>query len=316
MTTRRPVVAILDTGCGDHDWLDGVVTKDVDLDGVQIGYHAPATDPEVFGDLTGPLDGVIDPMSGHGTFIAGLVHQACPDAEIVSWRIMPSVGPIVESDWVTALSQIAELVRRGRAGEAGGKIIDVLSLSIGYYHETPEDLLFDPTLYDILHDISLQGTLVVCSVGNDATARPNFPAAFAPWSDGNGPVQPDPACPPIVSVGALNPNLKTDAMFSNAGPWVRAYVPGAAVMSTFPTTFQGGRQSLARSTAFGRARDTIDPDDFRGGFGVWSGTSFSAPLMAGLLARQLQDDLGAGDDLATAISRAWDSVQARTGIQP
>jgi hypothetical protein len=73
---------------------------------------------------------------------------------------------------------------------------------------------------------------------------------------------------------------------------------------------------LARSTAFGRARDTIDPDDFRGGFGVWSGTSFSAPLMAGLLARQLQDDLGAGDDLATAISRAWDSVQARTGIQP
>ncbi len=157
---------------------------------------------------------------------------------------------------------------------------------------------------------------MVCSVGNDATARPNFPAAFAPWSDGNGPVQPDPACPPIVSVGALNPNLKTDAMFSNAGPWVRAYVPGAAVMSTFPTTFQGGRQSLARSTAFGRARDTIDPDDFRGGFGVWSGTSFSAPLMAGLLARQLQDDLGAGDDLATAISRAWDSVQARTGIQP
>ena len=56
------------------------------------------------------------------------------------------MGPIVESDWVTALSQIAELVRRGRAGEAGGKLIDVLSLSIGYYHETPEDVLFDPTL--------------------------------------------------------------------------------------------------------------------------------------------------------------------------
>ncbi len=47
MTTRRPVVAILDTGCGEHDWLDGVVTKDIDLDGVQIGYHTPGTDPEM-----------------------------------------------------------------------------------------------------------------------------------------------------------------------------------------------------------------------------------------------------------------------------
>ena len=148
---------------------------------------------------------------------------------------------------------------------------------------------------------------MVCSAGNDATARPNFPAAFAPWSDGNGPVQPDPACPPIVSVGALNPNLKTDAMFSNAGPWVRAYVPGAAVMSTFPTTFQGGLQPMARSTAFGRARETIDPDDFRGGFGVWSGTSFSAPLMAGLLGADSCRTISVrGDDLATAISRAWD----------
>ena len=30
---RRPVVAILDTGCGKHPWLDDVVTKDVKLDG-------------------------------------------------------------------------------------------------------------------------------------------------------------------------------------------------------------------------------------------------------------------------------------------
>ena len=117
-------------------------------------------------------------------------------------------------------------------------------------------------------------------------------------------------------MGALNPNLATDAMFTNAGPWVRAYVPGAAVMSTFPKTFQGGRQSLARTKAFGRDRDTIDPDDFRGGFGVWSGTSFSAPLMAGYLARHIEPDLSDGDDLDTAIARAWDAVQARAGIQP
>ena len=34
----------------------------------------------------GPAGRVIDPFSGHGTFIAGLVHQACPDADLVVWR--------------------------------------------------------------------------------------------------------------------------------------------------------------------------------------------------------------------------------------
>ena len=60
---------------------------------------------------------------------------------------------------------------------------------MGYYHETPEDLLFDPTMYSVLKRISDCGTLIVCSAGNDGTARPLFPAAFAPWLDGNGPIQ-------------------------------------------------------------------------------------------------------------------------------
>ena len=56
---RRPVVAILDTGCYPHQWFDGgVVRTDVELDGQPIGYTGPATDPEIHGDLVGPLDGV------------------------------------------------------------------------------------------------------------------------------------------------------------------------------------------------------------------------------------------------------------------
>ena len=35
---RRPVVAVLDTGCGRHPWLDGVVREDVSLDSQPIGY--------------------------------------------------------------------------------------------------------------------------------------------------------------------------------------------------------------------------------------------------------------------------------------
>ena len=62
-------------------------------DGQTIGYDDPVTDPETFGDLPGQLDGVIDPLSGHGTFISGLVHQACPDADLLVWRVVPSDGP-------------------------------------------------------------------------------------------------------------------------------------------------------------------------------------------------------------------------------
>ncbi len=185
----------------------------------------------------GPLDGGIDALAGHGTFIAGLIHQACPDADIVAWRIVGSDGPVVESDLITALADIAEVARRHREGEKGGHPIDVLNLSMGYYHETPQDLLFDPTMYDILRRLGECGVAVVCSAGNDATARPMFPAAFAPWADGRG-VAARHDVVPVLSVGALNPN-GTDALFSNAGPWVRAHAPGAAVMSTLPP-FQGG----------------------------------------------------------------------------
>ena len=151
---------------------------------------------------------------------------------------------------------------------------------------------------------------MVCSAGNDATSRPSFPAAFGPWSDGKGPVQPDPASLPIVSVGALNPNRTTDALFSNAGPWVRTYVPGRAVVSTMPP-FQGGLQPMARTEAFERTREAIDPDDFRGGFGVWSGTSFAGPLVAGRIAAAARRPVSDGpDDPAAAMSRGWDAVHA------
>jgi subtilisin family serine protease len=314
--TRRPVVAILDTGCGHHPWLVGVVDETVTLDGATIGYVDDATDPEMWPDQSGPLDGSIDHYAGHGTFIAGLIHQACPDADIVSWRIMSSAGPIVESDLVDTLADIAEVARRHRDGDDGGEAIDVLSLSMGYYHETPEDVLFDSTMYDILKVLGQCGVAVICSAGNDATARPMFPAAFAPWADGNGPIATEAGVVPVVSVGALNPN-GTDAMFSNAGPWVRAYAAGASIVSTTPP-FQGGLEPLARTEVYRRRRETIDPDDYSSTFAVWSGTSFSAPLFAGRLAAQLAviPEGDAFDTRAEAVARGWAAVEALTDIAP
>jgi subtilisin family serine protease len=314
---RRPVVAVLDTGCGSHPWLTDVVREDVSLDAEPIGYVDDQTDPEKWPDQVGALDGELDPYSGHGTFICGLIHQACPDADILAWRIVGSAGPIVESDLVDALSDIAELARRHRDGEDGGHPIDVLSLSMGYYHETPEDALFDPTMLDILTLLGECGTTVVCSAGNDATARPMFPAAFTPWKDGHGPVQPDATRVPVVSVGALNPN-GTEAMFSNTGTWVRAYATGASVMSTIPA-FQGGFEPMARTDAYHRVRESADPDDFTSRFALWSGTSFAAPLLAGRIAAAVAPSLpgaGAAELGSDAVARSWMAVSSLTGLAP
>jgi subtilisin family serine protease len=120
---------------------------------------------------------------------------------------------------------------------------------------------------------------------------------------------------PIVSVGALNPN-GTDALFSNEGAWVTDHELGASLLSTMPTTFSGGIQPAARTVVDGRTRETIDPDDFTGGFAVWSGTSFSAPTHAGRIAARLLADLlpkEAGPrDRAQAVERTLRALTKRT----
>jgi subtilisin family serine protease len=96
-------------------------------------------------------------------------------------------------------------------------------------------------------------------------------------------------------------------LFTNTGPWVTCYTRGAAVLSTFPAvpSFQGGLEPVARiKSADGRIREAIDPDDFRGGFGVWSGTSFAAPILAGIAAAELAKRIPEGDDKASALTRA------------
>jgi subtilisin family serine protease len=144
-----------------------------------------------------------------------------------------------------------------------------------------------------------------------------FPAAFWQWADGQGPISEDPHAVPITSVGALNPN-GTDALFSNTGTWVRAYAPGASVMSTSPQ-FQGGLLPMARTEAYHRIRESADPDDYTGRFALWSGTSFSAPLLAGRVAARLlglTPAPGESEPEADAVSRGRAAVAAQIASAP
>ena len=210
-------------------------------------------------------------------------------------------------------------LRQGIAvsGSASIQPVDVVTLSLGYYHEQPADAAFDALLLGPLALLGRLGATVVTSAGNDATVRPGYPAAFTPHDGGPVPIEHDAL--PVVAVGAKNPNNSV-ALFSNDGPWVRTLRPGAALVSSYPQTYNASGQPAAELvTADGEWRSAIDPDDFSAGFAVWSGTSFAAPVLAGEIAARLADVYAAGDravDAGAAVDRGWKALAAVTASDP
>jgi len=105
-------------------------------------------------------------------------------------------------------------------------------------------------------------------------------------------------------------------MFSNSVPSASAWEPGAVVISTMPPDFDAGLEPTSRWSDPSRrahGRETPDPDDFRSGFGVGSGTSYAAPAFAAKVARQLlldTPDLPPTEDDALAAKRCARAVQA------
>lgn len=262
----RPVVAVFDTGCGEHPWFPSdVLIKPVLSDGTPIGLDDAKTDPEAHPSLARPLEGWLDDAAGHGTFIAGIIRQQCPDAWILPVRVSDGEGIILENELIGALGRLLALMEDGQR-------VDVLNLSFSFFHETPDDPTSVSEIRRLLDDIRAKGCVVVCSAGNDATDRPTAPATL-----GGGD-------PTHVVVGALNPSSESVALFSNIGEWVTVYAPGVSVVSTLPTEFNGSVQAGSRDDLYGRRRETLDVDEFAGGFAVWSGTSFSAPVVAGRVA--------------------------------
>ncbi|MEO7068924.1 MAG: S8 family serine peptidase [Nostocoides sp.] len=294
-TKRRPVVALPDTGLDLlHPWFaaDPSVGVGATFDGLPIGglnvdlSIAPAD----------ALVGRLPRLAGHGTFVAGIVRQACPDAAILS---IPVLGGNGYGDAVSMRQALALLLLRHAQGvldNVPSQLIDVLSMSFGYYPETTDDPADERSWRLHVRRFVEWGVTVVAGVGNDASVQRFIPAAF---TEAFG-VGPEDAAVDLLSVGARNPNRASIALFSNAGSWVLVHRPGAAVVSTMPTGLKGGAQaSQLGADPCGQPRSTMNPQDYSGGFGVWSGTSFSTPVVAGECAAAIVE----GDD-ADACERS------------
>ncbi len=280
---RRPVVAVLDTGIAtdpEHPWLAPLSTQITDGDAVVLvdpTFQDTITRVVGFRDwpeTEEPLRGLLSTHAGHGTAIAGVIRQLAPVAQIYVMRVMQPYGFAHESDVCRALERIAEQTSLALDDPDTGKMVDVVSLSLGYFHETPQEVEVTGRITEALRKLTSLGVTVVAAAGNFSTSREFYPAALSPTFRVAGQA-------PLISVGALNPDGST-AMFSNGGAWVDCYASGTAVVTTFPR-FSG---SLTAGLINGR-RHGYDPDSFLGMFGLWSGCSFSTPGIAGCLAGKL-----------------------------
>ena len=164
---------------------------------------------------------MLDAAVGHCTFISGIVRQVVPDATVLSIRVMHSDDIVNEGELVAALALLAAQVAQAQnpANRNPGLMVDAISLSLGYYDESPSDVLYSSGLWTVIGKLLALGVPVFAAAGNNSSSRHFYPAAFAAWPGTQG-------APPVFSVGAWNPN-ETRAMFSDDGAWVTAWAPGA-----------------------------------------------------------------------------------------
>ncbi|HYN33103.1 MAG TPA: S8/S53 family peptidase, partial [Ilumatobacteraceae bacterium] len=151
-----------------------------------------------------PADNYLDPVAGHGTFIAGIIEQLTPGCEIRVERVFEPEGDVstfelAVSLWILMGSVRPKIVNFSFGGTGRGILFELL---IKLYHEL-DDVVF------------------VAAAGNEGSCVEQYPAAL----------------PSVIGVAGLGP--AGPAEWSNYGPWVDACAPGTDLVSSFFAWFDG-----------------------------------------------------------------------------
>ncbi len=221
--------------------------------------------------------------AGHATFVAGLVLSQAPACVVEARRLLSD-----EFGQATSWDTAKEIAQFGRTGP------DVLNLSFACYTEDGQAPLALATAIDRLDSrtvvVAAQATMATSSSkmrtsgDEDDRRKPAWPAAL----DG------------VVAIGAAT-TAGTPARFTPPNvQWVDTIAEGERVVSTFVTA----------------SVDVADLDKPRAskgrrafhGWASWSGTSFSAALVSGVIAAKTVPG-------KVSSRQAWDQIldEARKG---
>ncbi len=159
-----------------------------------------------------------------------------------------------------------------RLDEALGLGVDIFHLTIASPSRNDLPLIAFRQWLRHLQDYS--GAVCIAPAGNEDDRRPNWPAAF---SD-------------VIAVGALGGDWRGRASFSNFGGWVDVFAPGRDLVNAYAT---------------GTYRCTVSPyaphERHFYGMAKWSGTSFSTPIVTGLIAARMSRTGENGRQAAAAL---------------
>jgi hypothetical protein len=199
------VIGVLDSGlAGGADNADGYRPALLGTDSVSLQRISGESDVPSQSMGTHPADNYLDPVAGHGTFIAGIIEQLTPGCEIQVRRVFEPEGDVGTFDLAFQLWLMMETVKP-----------HIVNLSFG---GTGRGLLFE-LLIDYYHDV--HGVVFVAAAGNEGSCVEQYPAALAS----------------VVGVAGLGPT--GPAEWSNYGPWVDACAPGTDIVSSFFARFDG-----------------------------------------------------------------------------
>lgn len=219
-------------------------------------------------DLEQVIPTKIHEYAGHGTFVAGVISCIAPETRIDVEAALPYGGAVFESDIV---DQIQDALEENRP--------QIISISAGTHTRDNHELLSFVLLAQNNRFDENDDVLIVAAAGNDSSNDPFYPAASAkdyPW---------------VVSVGSVDPDKKVSD-FSNYGEdWVSVYARGRNLVNAFPK----GTYTCYEPPNKGKVRK-FD------GLAQWSGTSFSTPIVTGLIAAEMRDN-------GLTARAAWDVVR-------
>jgi Subtilase family len=203
--------------------------------------------------------------------------------------VMRSMAPaaeiVVSNAFSIAGSQLeSDLVTRLEDELRRGVDIFHLSIAAPTRHDLPL-MAFEQWLKR-LHQT--KGSVCIAPAGNNGDRRPNWPAAL----------------PGVIAVGALGSDWRGRASFSNFGGWVDVYAPGRDIVNAYAT----GSYTCHVAPYTGPTRDFY-------GMAKWSGTSFSTPIVTGLIAARMSRT---GENAAQAAEAllAEARAQAIPGVGP